>query len=470
MPSAAMRMKKRQLFESLPPVNPGTISSAIQSALEAGLPKLVVLDDDPTGTQTVCGIPVLTEWTVARLEKEFANESPCFYVLTNTRSLAGEEAATLNREIARRLKEAAGGRAFQVVSRSDSTLRGHFPQETDVLCEELGPFDGVLLIPYFEAGGRYTVDDVHYVAEGDALTPASETPFARDASFGYRSSNLRRWVEEKSKGRIPAGSVASLGIDTIRSGDIGVIRKRLENLNNGQMCVVNAAAPSDLERVVAAILQAEREGKRFLFRTGAQFVSTRIGLTEVPTWTPPPEQKSGGLVIVGSHVPKSTAQLECLLRAGRLPAFELDVPRFLRGQSNGVGPLIDSVGECLRAGKSTVVYTSRTLVLGESESSNLAVSRQVSAALVELLRGMEVAPAYVIAKGGITASDLATHGLGVRRAMVKGALLPGVPVWETGVETRFPGLPYVVFPGNVGSDEALLQAVEQFEGPAECCF
>ena len=233
----------------------------------------------------------------------------------------------------------------------------------------------MLLIPYFEAGGRYTVDDVHYVAEGDALTPASETPFARDASFGYRSSNLRRWVEEKSKGRIPAGSVASLGIDTIRSGDIGVIRKRLENLNNGQMCVVNAAAPSDLERVVAAILQAEREGKRFLFRTGAQFVSTRIGLTEVPTWTPPPEQKSGGLVIVGSHVPKSTAQLECLLRAGRLPAFELDVPRFLRGQSNGVGPLIDSVGECLRAGKSTVVYTSRTLVLGESESSNLAVSR-----------------------------------------------------------------------------------------------
>ena len=94
----------------------------------------------------------------------------------------------------------------------------------------------------------------------------------------------------------------------------------------------------------------------------------------------------------------------------------------------------------------------------------------MSAALVELLRGMEVAPAYVIAKGGITASDLATHGLGVSRAMVKGALLPGVPVWETGAETRFPGLPYVVFPGNVGSDEALLQAVERFEGPAECCF
>jgi uncharacterized protein YgbK (DUF1537 family) len=83
----------------------------------------------------------------------------------------------------------------------------------------------------------------------------------------------------------------------------------------------------------------------------------------------------------------------------------------------------------------------------------------VSDALISLVQHLAVAPRYLIAKGGITSSDIATQGLGVRRALVLGQALPGVPVWQLGVEARFPGLGYVVFPGNVGADTALAELI-----------
>ena len=204
-------VNKAQLFDTLPPPWPEDLRPQIRAEV-ASQPnhKLVVLDDDPTGTQTVNDVPVLTVWDVETLRAEFAQPGPCFYVLTNSRSLPSDAARELNREIARHLREAVWrnegfasepaharqlcSRAFTLISRSDSTLRGHYPLETDVLAEELGPFDATILIPYFEAGGRYTIGDNHYVAEGESLVPAAETPFARDAAFGYRSSHLRDYV------------------------------------------------------------------------------------------------------------------------------------------------------------------------------------------------------------------------------------------------------------------------------------
>ena len=164
-----------------------------------------MLDDDPTGTQTVAGVAVLTEWSVASLAAELRSEPPVFYVLTNSRALPLEAASRLNREIAANLTAAsrAAGRGFVVVSRSDSTLRGHYPGEVDALAAGLGGgFDGVLIVPFFLEGGRYTIDDVHYVADGDVLTPAAETEFARDSVFGYGSSDLREWVSEKHGGAL----------------------------------------------------------------------------------------------------------------------------------------------------------------------------------------------------------------------------------------------------------------------------
>ena len=81
--------------------------------------------------------------------------------------------------------------------------------------------------------------------------------------------------------------------------------------------------------------------------------------------------------------------------------------------------------------------------------------------LVEVVQEIATKPRFLVAKGGITSSDLATRGLGVKRAIVRGQVHPGVPVWELGRESRFPGLTYVVFPGNVGNDAALTSVVQR---------
>ena len=94
-----------------------------------------------------------------------------------------------------------------LVSRSDSTLRGHYPVETDVIAEELGPFDAHFLVPAFFEGGRITRESVHYLLVNGIETPVHETEFARDSVFGYRHSYLPDYVEEKTTGSIKAEKV-----------------------------------------------------------------------------------------------------------------------------------------------------------------------------------------------------------------------------------------------------------------------
>jgi uncharacterized protein YgbK (DUF1537 family) len=461
-------LRRADVLAALPAPWPEPLRPAIQAAVGAGSGhKLVVLDDDPTGTQTVQDVPVLTVWDADALRAEFDAPGPCFYLLTNSRSLTAARAGALNREIARALRTAAAGRTFSVVSRSDSTLRGHFPVETDVLAEELGPFDATVLIPYFEAGGRWTINDIHYVAEGDMLVPAAETPFARDAVFGYRSSNLREYVAEKTGGRVPASGVLSIGLDDLRFGGPAAVVRKLGAARE-RVLIVNAAAPADLDVFVAALLDPALSEKRLLFRTAAQFVAARLGLEPKPLWRPRRGASSnGGLVIVGSYVPKTTDQLNRLLeiRAGRIDEIGIDVVSVLEGRFDP-GAVAGQIDAAVAAGRDVAVFTSRQLVTASDAGASLEIGGKVSAALVGIVRRLRVAPRHLVAKGGITSSDIATQGLGVRRAEVRGQILPGVPVWELGAGARFPALPYIVFPGNVGGPEALADAVEILSQPS----
>jgi uncharacterized protein YgbK (DUF1537 family) len=478
-------LSKSEVFDSLPPLWSEDVKPRIRELL-AKRPehKLVVLDDDPTGTQTVHDTPVLTTWDVEALKAEFALPGPCFYILTNSRSLVAADAKALNHEIATNLRTAASGKPFTVVSRSDSTLRGHFPLETDVLTEELGPFDATLIIPYFEAGGRYTIHDIHYVAEGDQLTPAAETPFAKDAVFGYANSNLREWVEEKTQGRVKAAEVATVSLDTIRVGGPQAVCDQLLGLAKGSTCIVNAAALADMDVFALGLLMAEQNGRRFLLRSAAQIVAACLGLAPRQLLTGEDlmtDGAGGGLIIVGSYVPKTTEQLEWLLedmeqrRPRRSTVGEdsndpcnggdavvpLFVPDLLDAsrRSACLENALHTIHQALRANRNAVVFTSRELVTGTDSASNLDIGNGVSAALVELVQRLEVRPRYLIAKGGITSSDVATKGLGLKRGIVAGQILPGVPTWRVGKETRFPGMPYIVFPGNVGGPSALTDAV-----------
>ena len=381
--------------------------------------------------------------------------------------MTADEAASVNCEIAASLLAAreATGRDYTVISRSDSTLRGHYPVETDVLAEALEDAEAVcLIIPFFLEGGRWTIDDTHYVVEGDQWTLAAETPFAKDAVFGFRNSHLPKWVEEKTGGKCLASNVGSIDLPTIRRGPEAVA-EQLATFAPGSVGVVNALTMSDMEVVVAAILDAEAQGQRFLYRTAASFVRARAGLPKKPLLEG--EElvsaggQTGGLVVVGSYVPKTTQQLDVLLDSKVLTPVEIDVAALLEGES--LDALFAELNESLGRGESCVVYTSRKLITGESDAENLSIGQKVSQMLVNLVKQLPQAPRYLVAKGGITSSDLATKALGMRRAIVRGQILPGIAVWQPDAKTLFPGLPYVVFPGNVGSETALLEAVRKLD-------
>ncbi len=450
-------------FAELPAPWPVDLLPGIQAQLAAGGRKLVVLDDDPTGTQTVHHVPVLTTWEVGALAQELAVPGPVFYILTNSRSLTLPDAQALNAAIGRALVEAAAitGRDFEVVSRSDSTLRGHFPGEVDALAAVLArPVDATLIIPFFLEGGRYTLNDIHYVAEGERLVPAAQTPFAKDAAFGYRHSALPAWVAEKTQGRVPAEAVASITLADLRQGGPDAVLAKLLTVRDGRICIVNAAALRDLEVLVTALLQAEAQGKHFLYRTAASFVQIRAGLATRPLLTAGdlalPAQ-GGGLFVVGSYVPKTTGQVNALLAEPALVQVEVDVPALLDARRDAeIARATGALNRALAAGQDAVLYTSRGLVTGADAAASLSIGSQVSSALVAIVRGLDTQPRYLVAKGGITSSDIATAALGIRRALVLGQILPGVPVWQTGAESRYPGLPYIVFPGNVGTDQALV--------------
>ncbi len=463
----------REYLAAQPP--PHRIEGAlerIQALVAESGRHVAVVDDDPTGSQTVHGVPLLTTWGREDLEWALDQPSGTFFVLTNSRSLGPDEAAQLNRDIAERLADI--GKPVAVTSRSDSTMRGYFPLETDVLRAGLGvEVDGVVLCPCFIEPGRLTAGDVQWVRQGEQLVPSAQTEFARDRSFGYAHSNLALWVEEKTEGAVPASEVASMTLADLREGGPDRVAALLSEMTGARPLVVNATEYSDLECFVLGLLAAEAAGKRFIYRTGPSFVRVRGGISESPPLTPEvlyatrPRQ-GHGLVVVGSHVDMTTRQLEAARALERVHAIELSVPRLLDddGRAGELDSVVEEAGRAL-GGEEVLVYTSRELAPADAGRSALDVGRSVSAALVEVVRRVaaEHPLGFVVAKGGITSSDVGTRGLGVRRAEIAGQMLPGIiPVWRLPEGSDHAGMPYVVFPGNVGDEGTLAQVIEILRG------
>ncbi len=439
----------------------------IQSQLKESGQKVVVLDDDPTGAQTSHDVPVLTDWTVGMIEEELRNVLPICFILVNSRALPAGEAGSLTALVAGNVSKAARnvGKDVAIISRSDSTLRGHFPVEADAIAGAFEyEFDAWILVPFFLEGGRYTIDDVHYVAEGDDLVPAGETEFARDNAFPFRESNLRRWVEEKTDGRVPASEVASISLEDIRAGGPTRVAEEVMSWPRGTVAIANAVSMRDAEVLALGLMQAERRGRRFLHRTAASFVRARAGIS-ARSLVSAEELELGssgaGLIVVGSHVPRTTSQLEELIRVPNVEAIEVEVSRLLSEghQAAEVDRVARRADAGMKSSRDVAIFTTRLLVSGADADSNLAIGRKISAGLIDIVRSLSARPRYLLAKGGNTASDIATQALGVRRAMVPGQVLPGVPVWKLGAESSYPGLTYVVFPGNVGGPDALSDLV-----------
>src|SRR5256886_14691695 len=475
------------LLASFPPEpNEASLFVEIQQEVVGSQRKLVVIDDDPTGTQTVHDIELFTTWDRQMLAEALQNELRLFYLLTNSRSMPESDAVQLNHETAQQLAAASEETkiGFVVASRSDSTLRGHYPAEIQAL--ESGftssggdSFDGHLVVPAFFEGGRYTINDTHYVAtptaNSDTLQPASETPFARDSVFGYKTAYLPAWIEAKSSGYWKADQVMSIGLEVIRQGGLEAVASKLQTIERSIPVVINAAGYGDLAVVVLGLLRAEAAGKRFLYRTAAGFVRLRGAVTIKPLLKADEvlgniqAVKGGGMVVVGSYVPDSSKQLENGLALPGVIGIELPVERVIRSATDAesvsreVGQQLEAA---IKAGRVGVVYTSRKLVTSANPAENLEIGKKVSHALIAALHQVTSRPRFIIAKGGITSHDVAQKGLGVARARVLGQLFPGVPVWrlESGPQSRFEGVPYIVFPGNVDGPESLAQSVKLLSG------
>ncbi len=468
-------MKLSERLASLPP--PLAVAGAralLARELTASRRKLVVVDDDPTGTQTVHGVRVYMDWSVKTLTAALRDSPQLFYLSTNSRSLSRAEAEALARGLGRNLKEASAQAGVELVlaSRSDSTLRGHFPHEVTALADGVGAaIDGILIVPAFFEAGRYTIDDIHWVAGGaagsapDELVPAAETEFARDPDFGFYHSNLKEWVEEKSGGRWPAAEVATIPLAALRSAGVDSVAAALASARGGAPVIANAACYEDLEVLALGVARAEQAGKRFVYRTAASFVMVRGGIEERPLLSAWEMGVSvgAGLILAGSYVAKTTRQIELLLRSKRVEGIELSVEALLEEQTRE-GEVARAAGEAtrlIRGGITTLVFTSRKV---DRREDFLSAGRTIMSGLCAVVSRIEAAPSYLVAKGGITSIELARTALGVTAAEVLGQAVKGVPVWRLGAEARWPALPYVVFPGNVGEEDALVRVVEIMQG------
>ena len=459
-------------LRSLPPQWGDDPLPYIDAALKESGRKIVILDDDVMGTQSVYNIAVLMDWSVNALRAELESDARAFFVVTNARTLPESQARAVNSFIVRNLCEAArqAGVDFSIVSRLDSTLRGHFPAEMEAIETSLPQKpDGWIVAPLFLEGGRYTFGDTQYVADGQSLIPVGNTEFARDSAFAFTSSDLRQWVEEKTAGKVPACSVASVSIGDLRLGGPPRVVDILSALPKGGVCVVNGASNRDMEVFVQGILQVEATGKRFLFRAAASFIKALLGQSGRDLLIPAEmkmEDRGGALIVVGSHVPRTTAQLNRLLESSDAVGIEANVAQLLSegARQSEIDRAARAAEKALQSGNNAVIYTSRTLVEGNSADHSLAIGHQTSQALSEIVGGIGVRPRCIIVKGGATSYAIATKALNVQRAWSPGQAAPGVPAWILGEETLHPGMPCIIFPGNVGGENGLTELVTRLEG------
>lgn len=444
--------------------------------------KIIVLDDDPTGSQTVHSCLLLTRWDAATLQEALLDDAPLFFVLTNTRGMDAARAAAVTGQVCDNLKLAladlaAGGHRIQpiLVSRSDSTLRGHYPVETDVIADKLGPFDAHFLVPAFFEGGRFTRDGVHYLVVDGKPIPVHETEFARDSVFGYRHSYLPDYVEEKTGGRIQAGEVERFLLADLRARTrlpIPALADRLNHLAGNRCCVVDAETQADLDHFAAQVEAAASRGKRFLFRSAASLLTALAGLPPQPVAAEAmgAYTRGGrpGAVIVGSHVKKTTAQLERLLAEPGVAALEVDVDRIRPERARLLADILERAAAAHAAGLTPVVFTSRAERQFPSLAERLAFGEAVSAFLMDVVRGLPPTLGFLVSKGGITSNDVLSDGLALRTARVLGQVLAGCSVVRCPADhPSFPDLPVVIFPGNVGDEAALATVVRRFsEKPA----
>ncbi len=438
--------------------------------------KIVVIDDDPTGSQTVNNCLLLLKWDYSTLVKGFECESNLFFILANTRSLSENDAKLTIKEICNNLKEVIAYEYSKkeeiiFVSRGDSTLRGHNFLEPNTINNCLGPFDATFHIPAFIEGKRLTVNGCHFVDK----IPVDQTIFAEDKIFGYKTSNIKNLLFQQSKSQINLDDIQNIKLsdfEILEVDEKNIIFQKLKNLKNNTHVIVDIENYSQLNKFSLVINKLSKQ-KRFLFRTAASFISSISDIKSNPQediFFSNVIRKNNenkflpGLVVVGSFIELSTLQLKNLLKISRCEPIELDVFEFFRIISSENNQdkmklfrnkLLLEIRSNLNKGKTPVLFTSRKFMsLDCSEQFNFYNS--LALFIANLVADLKNEIGYLISKGGITTNVILSNGLKADYVYLEGQIITGISLVTYKLRND-EKLPIVTFPGNIGTQDTLLK-------------
>ncbi|KGG14634.1 MULTISPECIES: four-carbon acid sugar kinase family protein [unclassified Prochlorococcus] len=441
--------------------------------------KIVVFDDDPTGSQTVYGCQLLLRWNKEILTNAMNNISPLLFILTNTRSLSPKIAEHKLREICQILKEVIQENNYRYediifVSRGDSTLRGHWTLEPKVINQELGPFDATFHVPAFFEGGRTTVDGTHLL-DGK---PVHRSIFAKDKIFGYSTSFLPYFLEYKSNGEINSNKVKNISIKQLKEASYSLegmfaLRNYLSALSSNHSVIVDAEIAIDLDAFSSAIKYLMNE-KRFLFRSSASLINS---LSEIYSANNSFKDFSSlrirdqlgclkpGLILVGSHVQLADDQLEYLFQNSSCLGVELPVEKIAsiaQKDDNEVylselkKNFLKKLLDIIEMRKTPVLYSSRGEFVFSSNENRMQFGIYLAELMSDLISKISNKLGYIISKGGITTHILLTRGLGLSSVNLRGQIIPGLSVVASDNQNQ-PELPIITFPGNLGDKTTLFK-------------
>lgn len=431
---------------------------------------IVAVDDDPTGCQSVADVPLVTSWDHDTLQQAARHPSRTAFVLTNSRSMTEQDACAVNRAVGTALGEIARseGLSLRLISRGDSTLRGHFPAEVDALTRASGvTIDATILCPAFFDAGRVTLDGIHWLIEPDGLQAVRDSEYARDPTFGYSELRLVDWA--MNRGDWTHADIVEIATGTLEEGSVETVRNQLLATPPKGLVVLNACNHRHLEVFVDALEQAEAAGRSYVCRTAPSFVRARTRRPAAPNVNLTQMAAAGrarngrGLVVVGSHTDLTNSQVTHL--AKRFPdivVVDFDAEQALTDAAAAEEATTRLALSAAERGD-LVLCTSRRLV-GGSGYDALSASRHVADVLGAVVQRVADAmePAWIVAKGGITSHVTLTRGLGIRSSVVKGPALGGlIPVLDVGDDVS---RPFVIFPGNVGSEPDLADVVARLRG------
>ena len=438
--------------------------------------KVIVIDDDPTGSQTVNNCLLLLKWDYSTLIKGFKSNSNLFFILANTRSLSENDAKLRLEEICYSIKKVISTEHYEheefiFVSRGDSTLRGHNYVEPDILNNFLGPFDATFHIPAFIEGKRITIDGIHFVDN----VPVCQTIFAKDKIFGYQTSNVKELLFQKSKFKISLNNIQNLKLSELKAlenKENNIVFKKLRNLKENSHVIVDVKNYSQLKKFSLAIKKLSKQ-KKFLFRTAASFISSISGIknnSDKQFSYSHLRRKNNdkkflpGLVVIGSYVELTTIQLKKFLEICDCDPVELNVCEFLRISrlksnceqlSLFKNKFLAEMRSILKKGKTPVLFTSRKEISLNDNLEQVNFYSYLAHFISELVADLKNEIGYLIAKGGITTNVILSNGFKASYVYLQGQIVTGVSLVTLKLQNN-ENLPIVTFPGNIGNQDSLV--------------